>query len=144
MRITSNELGLQAYQIVKEMNISQELKPGQKIIQEKLAEDLGISRTPFRSALEMLESESFVESLPRRGMIVKALSAKKYGYNKFFTADASPHIFDMLGFFRQHTEMNKAIWNLVSHLDRDKYRKLMAEEKYMGLMTFVRKEIYRL
>lgn len=74
MRITSNELGIQAYQAVKAMILSRELKPGEKIIQDKLAEELGISRTPLRSALEKLEAESLVESLPRRGMIVKTLT----------------------------------------------------------------------
>lgn len=70
--------------------------------------------------------------------------AKEFGYDKFFTADASPRIFDMIGFFTEHAEMNKAIWNIVENLDRAKYRKLMHEEKYMDLMQLVRKEIYRL
>lgn len=70
--------------------------------------------------------------------------AKEFGYDKFFTADASPRIFDMLGFFTLHAEMNLAIWNLVEKLDRAKYRRLMAEEKYMDLMQLVKKEIYRL
>lgn len=70
--------------------------------------------------------------------------AKEFGYDKYFTADASPRIFDMVEFFREHAEMNKAIWNLVEQLDRDKYRKLMHEEKHMDLMKLVRKEIYRL
>ena len=70
--------------------------------------------------------------------------AKEFGYDKYFTADASPRIFDMVGFFNEHAEMNQAIWNLVESLDRDKYRRLMHEEKHMELMTLVRKEIYRL
>ncbi|WP_282089490.1 sugar phosphate isomerase/epimerase family protein [Aquimarina algiphila] len=70
--------------------------------------------------------------------------AKEFGYNKYFTADASPRIFDMVGFFTEHAEMNKAIWNIIEHLDRDKYRRLMHEEKHMDLMKLVRKEIYRL
>ena len=70
--------------------------------------------------------------------------AKEFGYDKFFTADASPRIFDMVGFFREHAEMNLAIWNLVENLDRKKYRQLMHEEKHMDLMELVRKEIYRL
>ncbi len=70
--------------------------------------------------------------------------AKEFGYDKYFTADASPRIFDMIGFFTEHAEMNKAIWNIVEHLDRDKYRRLMHEEKHMDLMQLVRKEIYRL
>lgn len=70
--------------------------------------------------------------------------AKEFGYDKYFTADASPRIFDMVGFFTEHAEMNIAIWNMVERLDRKKYRQLMHEEKHMDLMKLVRKEIYRL
>ena len=70
--------------------------------------------------------------------------AKEYNYNKFFTADASPRIFNMVDFFTQHMEMNQAIWNLVDKLDRKKYRKLMEQERYMDLLGLVKKEIYRL
>ncbi len=70
--------------------------------------------------------------------------AYEYGYDKFFTADASPRIFDMVGFFTEHAAMNRAIWDLVERLDRKKYRRLMEEEKYLPLMELVRKEIYRL
>lgn len=70
--------------------------------------------------------------------------AKEFGYDKYFTADASPRIFDMERFFNEHASMNLAIWNLVEKLDRKKYRQLMHEEKHMDLMTLVRKEIYRL
>ncbi len=70
--------------------------------------------------------------------------AKEYGYDKYFTADASPRIFDMVEFFSRHTEMNQAIWNLVESLDRKKYRQLMAEEKPMELMRLIKDEIYRI
>ena len=70
--------------------------------------------------------------------------AKEFGYDKYFTADASPRIFDMVGFFTEHAAMKTAIWEMVCKLDRAKYRKLMAEERYMDLMKLVRKEIYRL
>ena len=70
--------------------------------------------------------------------------AKEFGYDKFFTTDASPRIFDMIEFFSEHMEINRAIWNLVDKLDREKYRKMMHEEKHMDLMKLVRKEIYKL
>jgi len=70
--------------------------------------------------------------------------AKEFGYDKYFTADASPRIFDMMGFFREHAKMNKAIWDLVEQLDREKYKRLMHEEKYIDLLQLVRTEIYRL
>jgi DNA-binding GntR family transcriptional regulator len=69
--ISNEELSTQAYKKVKDMIISGYLKPGQKIVQDKLAEELGISRTPLRSALQMLVNDFLIESLPKRGMIVK-------------------------------------------------------------------------
>lgn len=56
------------------MIIENELKPGEKLLQEKLAARLGVSRTPLLKALQMLEYDFLVESIPRRGMFVKKLS----------------------------------------------------------------------
>ena len=75
-KISSDILGSLAYTEVKKMILSNELVPGEKIIQDRLALSLGISRTPLRTALQMLEAENLVESIPRRGMYVKKLSNK--------------------------------------------------------------------
>lgn len=56
------------------MILKNELKSGEKLLQEKLAAQLGVSRTPLLKALQMLEHELLVESIPRRGMYVKKLS----------------------------------------------------------------------
>jgi DNA-binding GntR family transcriptional regulator len=55
-----------AYQVIKDMIIDRQLLPGQKIPQEKLAEELGISRTPLVNALKYLEHEKLIQVLPRR------------------------------------------------------------------------------
>ena len=73
-KISNDELGALAYKKVRSMIISKKLVPGQKIVQDKLADSLGISRTPLRSALQMLEAEYLIESVPRKGVIVKAFS----------------------------------------------------------------------
>ncbi|WP_298532825.1 GntR family transcriptional regulator [uncultured Algibacter sp.] len=65
------------YLKVKEMIISGELKQGEKIVQEKIAEALGVSRTPLMRALLALENEYLVESIPRRGMFVRSLGQKE-------------------------------------------------------------------
>ncbi|MFY0598828.1 MAG: GntR family transcriptional regulator [Cyclobacteriaceae bacterium] len=59
------------------MIINKELKPGEKIIQEKVAEQLGVSRTPLMKALQTLENEMLVESIPRRGVYVKSLNLQE-------------------------------------------------------------------
>jgi DNA-binding GntR family transcriptional regulator len=64
-------LDQKAYQILKTMIIERQLLPGDKIPQEKLAEDLGISRTPLINALKLLEQDKLVQSFPRRGFFVR-------------------------------------------------------------------------
>ena len=71
--ISYSNLSKPIYDKIKSMILSNELKPGQKIIQEKLAAELGVSRTPLNKALHMLEFELLVESIPRKGMFVKKI-----------------------------------------------------------------------
>jgi len=60
-----------AYQVIKDMIIDRKFKPGQKIPQGKLADELGISRTPLVNALKYLEHEKLIQVLPRRGYFVR-------------------------------------------------------------------------
>jgi DNA-binding GntR family transcriptional regulator len=73
-------LDQKAYSILKDMIIERKLLPGQKIPQEKLAQDLGISRTPLIGALKFLEQEKLVESVPRRGFFVRLFSRNEMVY----------------------------------------------------------------
>jgi DNA-binding GntR family transcriptional regulator len=73
-------LDQKVYTILKDMIIERKLLPGHKISQEKLARDLGISRTPLISALKFLEQEKLVESIPRRGFFVRLFSKEEMVY----------------------------------------------------------------
>ena len=53
-----------------------ELKPGDQIVQESLAERYGVSRVPLREALRILESEGQVVYHPHRGYFVAQLSVE--------------------------------------------------------------------
>ena len=70
-------LDQKAYQILKTMIMDRQLLPGEKIPQEKLAEDLGISRTPLINALKFLEKEKLVQSIPRRGFFMRTFTQKE-------------------------------------------------------------------
>jgi len=70
-------LDQKAYQILKNMIVERQLLPGDKIPQEKLAEDLGISRTPLINALKFLEKEKLVRSIPRRGFFMRKFTKRE-------------------------------------------------------------------
>lgn len=70
-------LDQKAYEIIKKMIMDRKLLPGDKISQEKLAHDLGISRTPVVSALKYLEKEKLVEAKPRRGFYVRLFTIEE-------------------------------------------------------------------
>jgi len=72
-QINHSDLSKPVYDKLKAMILSNELQSGQKIIQEKLASELGVSRTPLNKALQLLEFENLVESIPRRGVYVKEI-----------------------------------------------------------------------
>jgi len=73
-------LDQKVYSILKDMIMDRKLLPGQKIPQEKLARDLGISRTPLIGALKFLEQDKLVESVPRRGFFVRLFSIEEMVY----------------------------------------------------------------
>ncbi|MGF6949362.1 DNA-binding GntR family transcriptional regulator [Neobacillus sp. B4I6] len=63
-----------AYIYLKEMILEGELKAGDRLIERELAGKLGISRTPIREAMFRLESQGFVKTVPRKGVVVSNIS----------------------------------------------------------------------
>ncbi|WML60446.1 GntR family transcriptional regulator [Neobacillus sp. PS2-9] len=63
-----------AYLFLKEMILEGELKAGDRLIERELAGKLNISRTPIREALFRLESQGFVKTVPRKGVVVSNIS----------------------------------------------------------------------
>ena len=59
------------------------LVPGQRLIEARLAERMGVSRAPLREAMQKLAAEGLLENLPRRGVVVAVLrredAAEIYG-----------------------------------------------------------------
>ncbi|MCO4318499.1 GntR family transcriptional regulator [Phyllobacterium sp. 21LDTY02-6] len=61
---------------LRDMIIEGDLQPGERIYENQLGEELGVSRTPLREALKFLASEGLVELVPSRGAVVKRFSPK--------------------------------------------------------------------
>lgn len=76
--IQYQDLSIQVYERIKKMITSGELKPGEKIKQEHMANLLGVSRMPLHKAFQILEDQMLVESIPRRGIFVHNPSLKEY------------------------------------------------------------------
>jgi DNA-binding GntR family transcriptional regulator len=70
-RIETEALGKKVHRALRAMIISGELKPGQKLIQDDLANHLGVSRTPLLAAFSKLEQENLVTTIPRRGAYIR-------------------------------------------------------------------------
>lgn len=62
------------FEKIREDILNGRYEPGEKIVEAKLAEELGVSRTPVREALKQLELDGLVENIPNRGVIVKGIS----------------------------------------------------------------------
>ena len=60
---------------IREAILSSVYGPGEKLPQEHLAQELGVSRIPVRAALKHLEAEGLVVFTPHRGATVRALEA---------------------------------------------------------------------
>ena len=72
--------------------VSGDLRPGEQVRQEALAERFGVSRVPLREALKILEGEGSVAYVPRRGYFVAELSLadllEVYRIRKLLEAEA--------------------------------------------------------
>lgn len=79
-----SELRLQNYQPLRDVVfehlrnsiLNGDLKPGERLMEVQLAEQLGVSRTPVREAIRKLELEGLVAMVPRKGAYVADVSVK--------------------------------------------------------------------
>lgn len=75
-RIAPTALYQEVAERLRQRIFSDELAPGERIDEQRLAEQYGISRTPLREALKVLASEGLVELKPRRGCYVTEISQR--------------------------------------------------------------------
>lgn len=64
------------FETLREAIINGTLRPGERLMEIQLAEELGVSRTPVREAIRKLELEGFVVMVPRKGAFVAGISLK--------------------------------------------------------------------
>ena len=64
------------FRTLRQAILKGELEPGERLMEIQLANKLGVSRTPIREAIRMLELEGLVLMIPRKGAEVARISAK--------------------------------------------------------------------
>jgi DNA-binding GntR family transcriptional regulator len=64
----------QVYKHLREQILNHVIEPSSRLVEAQIAKEIGISRTPVREALHLLEKDGFVESIPRVGYRVKKLA----------------------------------------------------------------------
>ena len=64
------------FHTLREAILKGELKPGERLMELQLAAKLGVSRTPIREAIRMLELEGLAVTVPRKGAQVAKMTEK--------------------------------------------------------------------
>lgn len=115
-----------AYRVLKDRIVTGSLLPGQRIVVNRFAQDLGTSAIPVREALLRLESERLVTIKPHIGAIVSLMTgdmiqktlesmAVMEGYA---TRLAYPHAERLMGKLERH---NEAMLKAIGSEDWDRY-----------------------
>lgn len=73
-----SSLSDRVYRYLRDCIIEGKYRTGDSLIELKLAEELGVSRTPVREALKQLELEEFIEATANRGVVVKGFSENDF------------------------------------------------------------------
>lgn len=75
-RIESLPLRLVVADMLRTGIVEGKLRPGTPIVEAVLAEQLNVSRAPVREAIQILQADGLIDSLPYKGKRVRPLTAK--------------------------------------------------------------------
>lgn len=104
------------YLKIKEDILNNKLKPGEKLVEENLAEELCVSRTPIREALKQLDKDGLITYYPRRGSFVSEISINDlqelYDVREVLEGLAIKHICMNIG-----TQNIKILEDIVENMD---------------------------
>jgi len=81
----------QVYQRLRRLLIEGHYPPGSRLIEERLAQDLGLIRTPVRQALVRAAAEGLVQIFPNRGAVARS-----------FTVDDLIEMYDLRALLEGH------------------------------------------
>lgn len=74
--VTSGSLRAKVFIQLQNDILNGRYQSGDSLIETRLSDEMGVSRTPIREAIRQLELEGLVQLIPNKGVIVKGISAK--------------------------------------------------------------------
>lgn len=77
-RLEQESLSDRAYEAIRSSIVSGRFEPGERLIEDDLAKDLGVSRAPIRETFRKLANEQLVVEWPRHGTYVREFTAKDF------------------------------------------------------------------
>ena len=104
------------FNTLREAILKGELKPGERLMELQLAAKLGVSRTPIREAIRMLEQEGLAVTIPRKGAEVARMTEKDMDVKRIAEADVRFH--DII----YHATRNVKLENMLNNLREQMYR----------------------
>lgn len=72
----ANSLSTRVFEELEEGILSGQIPSGENLIELKLSSEMGVSRTPVREAIRMLEQKGLVQIIPNKGAVVLGISEK--------------------------------------------------------------------
>jgi len=118
-------LGEQVYKIIKDKIIWHEIKMKERIIDKKLAEELGVSRSMVRQVLTTLVKEELLMMVPRNGFYVREITRKEieeiYNIRKILESYATELAVPKIN-RRDIVEVEEVFKKAKKDLDKDKVK----------------------
>lgn len=119
--------GLEVYDQIRHRILTGKHRPQDRLIEEQLARSLGVSRTPIRQALTMLEAEGLVEIVPNKGAMVRS-----------FGIDEVWEVYDLRAVLEGHAARRAA--DRINEEELKRLRELAEEMEGLGQRSFVNRE----
>jgi DNA-binding GntR family transcriptional regulator len=127
----TTSLRQQVTDTLRESILSGSLRPGQKLIERLLCEELLVSRTILREALQHLQAEGVIVSTPRRGLSVAKPNAEEANQMLRVRQALTP----LVGEEFARNASNAQVARLRAHVDRmDDQNAMTAENKFYSIL----------
>lgn len=104
--------------VLRNAIVQGDLEPGQQLNETSIASKLGISRSPVREAIKVLESENLVETFSGRGAFVKELSEKEIE-DFYMVLEVIQNLAIRMAAEKMNSKKEKDLKTLIDQITRD-------------------------